>query len=111
MEGAAGADAFRQRACGAHHDRSAHAVSRGAHLAAGINWLLRIQPGHEGLRVGDMRGEAERARVAERILAAGGLSFDGAIEGVDREDGVAGLREALAHGAERGAKAPDVRPY
>jgi hypothetical protein len=87
MEGAAGADAFRQRA-------------RGADLALLIHGLLRIQPCHEGLRIGHMRGGAERARVAERILAAGGLTFDGALEGVDREDAVPGFREALAYGIE-----------
>lgn len=43
-------------------------------------------------------------RIAECILAAGGLAFDGTIEGVGREHGVAGFREALAHGAERGRR-------
>ena len=76
-----------------------------------IDGLLRVEPGHEGFRVGHMRGGAERARIVERVFAAGGRSFDGAIEGVDREYGIAGFRQPLAHGAECGAKAPDVRPH
>ena len=58
-----------------------------------------------------MRRGTERARILERVFPGGRLSFDGTIEGVDREYGIAGFRQPLAHGAECGTKTEDVGPH
>src|SRR5690606_9947827 len=120
VEGGCRANALWHCSGGAHDDGSAHAVTGGADLAAGVHRSLLVKPGYESACVSHMgfcaqathQGHDNTAyfRVAESGTFTHDRRFGAAIEGIDYQHRVTGLSQTLAHGSKGGAQAENIRP-